>query len=232
MTRVAVHSVSRVGRELEGPAIRAYQLARALGRELDVTLIAPGAKGTELNGLEPPTSRRALGDLLEAHDAVFAQKLPPRLMRRLAAGPRQVVYDLSTPSWLESLRVLRVADDRELAELGARTEALIQKLALATGNAFVCLDERQRDFWVGGLGALGRIGPQGYVTDPTFRELIDVVARPELVAPLVRLLTVPGRPVRTARAAAIELELAVLRARTSSRARRTRPRKARPRRRR
>lgn len=175
MTRVAVYSVAPIGGEMASPAIRAYQLARILGQEFDVTLIAPGAESSDLHGVEPPTSQRELGELLEAHEAVLAQKLPPRLMRRLAAGSRQVVYDLYTPSWLESLAVLRASSDRELPELIARAEALIQKLALATGNAFVCTHERQRDFWVGGLGALGRIGPEGYATDPTFRGLIDVV---------------------------------------------------------
>src|SRR5204863_1726396 len=40
---------------------------------------------------------------------------------------------------------------------------------------FLCASERQRDFWLGALAALGRVNPATYGVDPTLRSLIDVV---------------------------------------------------------
>ena len=57
---------------------------------------------------------------------------------------------------------------------------------------FMCASEKQRDFWLGALGAIDRINPQNYDTDPQLRELIDVVpfgtedSEPEATRPMVR----------------------------------------------
>ena len=39
----------------------------------------------------------------------------------------------------------------------ARLNNLTQEVALATGDAFVCASERQRDFWLGALASVGRL---------------------------------------------------------------------------
>ncbi|HEX6679666.1 MAG TPA: glycosyltransferase family 4 protein, partial [Gaiellaceae bacterium] len=50
-----------------------------------------------------------------------------------------------------------------------------QEIAVATGTSFICASERQRDLWIGILGALGRIDPEVASADPSLRDLIDVV---------------------------------------------------------
>ena len=57
----------------------------------------------------------------------------------------------------------------------ARLSCMKQRAALASGDAFVCASERQRDLWLGALLALGRIDPDAYAADPSLRSLIDVV---------------------------------------------------------
>jgi len=43
------------------------------------------------------------------------------------------------------------------------------------GDFFLCASERQRDFWLGMLAALGRINPYSYNQDPTLYKMIGVV---------------------------------------------------------
>ena len=43
------------------------------------------------------------------------------------------------------------------------------------GDFFLCASERQRDWWLGLLERQGRINPHTYRTDPSLRNLIDVV---------------------------------------------------------
>src|SRR5262249_18395321 len=52
---------------------------------------------------------------------------------------------------------------------------LTLRVALETGDAFLCASERQRDLWVGALAAAGRIDPGRYRGDPTLSGLIAVV---------------------------------------------------------
>jgi hypothetical protein len=46
---------------------------------------------------------------------------------------------------------------------------------LRVGDFFLCASERQRDYWLGWLEALGRVNPRTHGADPDLRGLIDVV---------------------------------------------------------
>src|SRR5262249_54798831 len=68
---------------------------------------------------------------------------------------------------------------------------------LLRGDFFVCASEKQRDFWLGHLAALGRINRATYDADPTMRRLIDVApfGIPEVPPPAGRPTirgTMPG----------------------------------------
>ena len=57
----------------------------------------------------------------------------------------------------------------------AQLNNLTQEVALATGDAFVCASEKQRDFWLGALASAGRLDRASYQRDPSLRTLVDVV---------------------------------------------------------
>ena len=57
----------------------------------------------------------------------------------------------------------------------AQLNSLTQEVALATGDAFVCASEKQRDFWLGALASARRLDRASYERDPSLRTLIDVV---------------------------------------------------------
>lgn len=175
MKRILVVSGDRVGREMSGPGIRSYHFARALAGSFRVTLAAPFDGDVELPGVElvEAPSGRALEELALAHDVVLAQYLPPSLVRRLARSSTRAIYDVYVPSATEGLAW--VAGEAGADPLAWRATVLLQRLQLASGDAFICASERQRDFYLGVLASVCRIDPQQYGRDPSLRDLIDVV---------------------------------------------------------
>src|SRR5919106_3015773 len=180
LRRVLVVSYDVVGSAMAGPGIRYYHFARELARRYEVTLAVPEPPDIELDGVRTVVWRGLrtpeLKRLCEGFDAVVAQQLPPRVMRRLARTPVRVVYDLYDPYLMENLGFYAARDGADGTEQSEyRAGALLQEIALATGDAFVCASDRQRDLWLGMLGALDRIDIERYRGDEELRGLIDVV---------------------------------------------------------
>lgn len=162
---------------MAGPGIRYYHFAKELVGQMDVTLMISNEPQFEIEGVtvtRAPGTPRALARAVDGFDVVVALGLPYAPMRRLARSRTRVVHDLYVPALFERLFLL--SSEREPGdELFHEWTVLGQRFALATGDAFICASERQRDFWLGMLGALGRIGIDRYRDDPTLRGLIDVV---------------------------------------------------------
>ena len=177
--RVLVVSNDVVGRAMAGPGIRYFHFARELSRSHDVTLLAPEAVDVGLDGVEMRSwrglRRRDLLALCSSCAAVVAQHLPPLVMRDLARLPVRVVYDLYDPYLLENLPFYAADSPGAAEEAELRAGALLQQIALATGDAFVCASERQRDLWLGMLAALERVDLDRYRGDEELRGLVDVV---------------------------------------------------------
>ena len=174
-TRIVVATADPLGPQMAGPAIRAWQIARALSPEHEVRLVttsecALSSPDFEVGRIRGEGDVRALeawcdvlffqGNVLEAHP--------------LQATDKVVVVDLYDPFHLELLEQTRedAADTRRLRLENAVAEADRQCLR---GDFLVCASEKQRDFWLGHLAALGRLNPSTYDADRTLRSLIDVV---------------------------------------------------------
>jgi len=108
-------------------------------------------------------------------DLVVAQRLPVPTMITLARSRTRTIYDLYAPLPLEQLALDARERTTSFRTVTSRLNNLTQKVTLATGDAFVCASERQRDFWLGALLTLGRVDHEQYARDPALRSLIDVV---------------------------------------------------------
>src|SRR5215216_1411920 len=177
--RVLVVSNDVVGRAMAGPGIRYFHFAQELSRSHDVTLLVPELVDVDLDGVDVRSwrglRRRDLVALCATRDAVVAQHLPPLVMRDLARLPVRVVYDLYDPYLIENLPFYAADSPGAAEEAELRAGALLQQIALATGDAFVCASERQRDLWLGMLAALDRVDLDRYRGDEELRGLVDVV---------------------------------------------------------
>ncbi len=175
--RVLILSEDPVGEGMGGNAIRAYEIARALAAHAQVTLLAPLSGGGVGDVEHVPFAREDLPELrarLRQADAVLALPQNPVLAKALRRSHAQVIYDLYDPRPLQVLEAYTGA-----RPLSRRLHAVIAldhyMAALATGDNLLCASERQRDLWIGALLSAGLITPDRYASDPSLRDLIDVV---------------------------------------------------------
>lgn len=183
--RVVWHCEDRAGPAMAGPAIRAVELAARLARTHEVTLACPGATALPDALRAPPGGGRALrlaehaGGSLTAlaadADVLVTQGFgfPGGDLARLPPGLR-LVLDLYDPVQLELLsRAGGRPTPEQLLHLAAVRWRLLALLARA--DHVLCASERQRAFWLGWLGAAGRLSPGALGHDPEARALLAVV---------------------------------------------------------
>lgn len=176
MSRVLLLSGEAVGERMAGPAIRSWELARALAAQHEVQLAAPaplpnqGPGGAHL--LE--ATRGGVRTAITAADVVVVH--PPDLQHFPflldASIPR--VVDLYDPAVIEDLEIHRALPVEERSDVQARDLDVLRSAA-AWGDLFLCASEPQRHFWLGVLATLGRVNPLTYERDPTLRALLEVV---------------------------------------------------------
>ncbi len=139
---------------MAGPAIRAYELARALAPHCRVTLAAPAPSEVPDPRLKHLAAGLADYDALigavREHDVVVAQLLPPRLLSRVWRLDTRLVVDLYNPVVVEVIEATR----SKPAASRRRLRSTITRAAtahLAAADLVLCASERQRDLWLGGL---------------------------------------------------------------------------------
>jgi len=147
------------------------ELAAVLGEHFEVRLAAPAGS----DGVVEYDPRRAasLARCMQGIDVMVAPPLAPAM---LATGRRPPwVCDLYNPELFEGLEVHA---ERSPWHRRALDVVRIDRLAYAarTADAFVCASERQRDMYLGFLGASRRLRSADHARDRDLRELIDVVA--------------------------------------------------------
>lgn len=180
MKKLLLVSNDEVGPQMAGPGIRYYQFARELSKRHHVTLVVPTLPREPLGEFETIQASdwrgRRFRTLARTYDVVIAQTLRSWTMKTLARSDVRVIYDLYDPFLIGNLAFNAGEDvSTRYRRIAFRAPTLLQEIALSTGSGFVCASERQRDLWIGMLGALGRIEPDEAAADPSLRDLIDVV---------------------------------------------------------
>ncbi|GAA4421517.1 hypothetical protein GCM10023169_14460 [Georgenia halophila] len=170
-----VVTLDTVGERMAGPAIRAWEMARALSRTCDVLLATFGGCSRDGEGFATRAIRPAqFRDAVEVADVIVLQGYVMAAFPWLRRSDKVVVVDLYDPFHLESLEVARheTPGARRLALRTALTELNEQ---VRRGDVFLCASEKQRDFWLGHLAAVGRLNPETYEADATMRDLVKIV---------------------------------------------------------
>lgn len=182
LPRVLLVATDTIGRQMAGPGIRYWNLARVIAAQQPVTLAVPSVPE-----LEPPPgvsivaygagSRNEQGEcvarLASQHDVVISQMPPYLYFGPDAFEHSHIVIDLYAPWYLEKLEYARI--DPERGEPLRADDLEILRRLLDIGDFYVCASERQRDFWLGSLAAAGRLNSQQLAINPELRSLIDVV---------------------------------------------------------
>lgn len=177
--RLLVVANDHVGTRMAGPAVRSWRFAQALATAFDVTLSVPYPTDLESDAFEirvaNPGSAREMTPLARGFDVVVTQRLPVPTAYAAARRDVRIIFDLYAPIVIENLAFDTLHEQSRIRELHYRLNSLELKTALATGAAFICASETQRDLYLGSLLATGRIDHATYEADRSLRSLIDVV---------------------------------------------------------
>ncbi|MDQ4069897.1 MAG: glycosyltransferase, partial [Actinomycetota bacterium] len=173
--RIVVATGDTLAAKMAGPAIRAVAMAEVLAAEHDVELVTLGrctlthpvfacrsVTGPELRALE----RRS--------DVMIFQGLVMSSFPWIRHSDKVLVADIYNPFHLEQLEQGKDGGEASRTKV---VEECVEALnaQLSRGDFFLCASEKQRDFWLGQLGSLGRINPATYDEDETLESLIAVV---------------------------------------------------------
>ena len=173
--RILVVTPDTLGELMAGPAIRAWEIARALSAVGDVRLISTN----RVNDISDDRFHVAFADDrgLRAHvdwaDVLVFQGHILRSHPWIKATDTIIVADIYDPMHLEQLEQGKDFEpEQRLAVAIDTVEVLNDQLERA--DFLVCASEKQRDFWLGQLAGLARINPATYDRDPSLRTLLDV----------------------------------------------------------
>lgn len=173
--RVLVVCGDTVSRRMAGPAIRSWQMALHLAGEHDVRLVSTSACDRPGEGFDTSYSTwEGLREHVAWADVAIVQGYLLTAVPWLVDSDVVLVCDLYDPLHLEQLEQAKDEEPDEYRRIVAGAVTTLND-QVVRGDFFLCASERQRDLWLGQLGAAGRLNPDNYEADRTMRQLIDVV---------------------------------------------------------
>ena len=170
MAKVLFLSQKTIGKNMAGPGVRVYELAKSLAAENDVAILAP--KKSELAKKDSIFNLwrhiiRAEVVIVQIFYLKFFWLMLAFLLRK------KIVVDAYFPSYLESFE--KFYSSAKESGLKNKIDILRTKILMKLGDYFICASDKQRALWLGWLSSLGRVNPKLYGLDKSFNKVISVV---------------------------------------------------------
>jgi len=173
--RVLVVTGEPLLERMAGPAIRAWEIARALSSEHDVHLVSTG--GAHVTSAEfgvVYATGKGLREQTDWADVIIFQGFLLEGAPWLKESSKILVADVYDPMHLEQLEQAKdLGPGGRAASIQVTTRVLNEQLRRA--DFVLCASEKQRDFWLGQLAGQGRVNSAVYDEDESLDSLIDVV---------------------------------------------------------
>lgn len=173
--RVIVITADSLAPRMAGPAIRAFEIAKALSQVTEVTLISTVSADLAHPDFDIAFATDAgLRRAVHAADVIVFQGHIMASHSWIADTDKIIVADIYDPMHLEQLEQVREKPIRDRIDLSIDIVSVLND-QLKRADFLICASEKQRDFWLGQLAGLGRINPATYDSDTSLRNFIDVV---------------------------------------------------------
>ncbi len=173
--RILVVTGEPLKERMAGPAIRAWEVARALSEDHEVRLISTvgvevvserfGVEYAGGSGLREPT---------DWADVIVFQGFLLSQAPWLIDSDKIIVADIYDPMHLEQLEQARDLGTEGRAFAVAETTRVLNE-QLRRADYLVCASEKQRDFWLGQLAGQGRVNTLTYDEDSALGSLLGIV---------------------------------------------------------
>jgi len=169
---IIVLSADLIGPDMAGPAIRYLKMAEALAGKWSTVLAMPSAEQTITLPFPMVNSRgKEFLTLLDQAKVIVTQGFNFTLKPLIQTRSRLII-DLYDPLPFEILGLKQ--KQGELSERMVLLDWTIRKtnLLLTRGDCFLYATQRQRDFWLGNLLAMGAINHDRVAMDPMLEGLL------------------------------------------------------------
>ncbi len=176
--RLLIISHDIIGKEMAGPGIRFFEFSRILSDHLEVSLATPNKIDIDFEGFRNISydlkDYRTLKRNIDSADILLIQGHILHYFPFLKHFKGKIIIDLYNPFNLESLEMYQEKNLAERLRIDKNNLDLL-RFQLSIGDFFICASEKQRNYWLGMLNAVGRVNPMSYDDDKSLRKLIDVV---------------------------------------------------------
>ncbi|WP_245861706.1 glycosyltransferase family 4 protein [Compostimonas suwonensis] len=164
-----------LGAKMAGPAIRAWNIALAVSQVADVKLVSTARADLQADDFEVAfDDEDALRRDLEWCDVLVFQGHLLHHHPWIAETDVVIVADIYDPMHLETLEQGRYLSESDRSNFTLMTAEVLNS-QIERADLLLCASEKQRDFWLGQMAALGRINPATYDHDSSLRSLLTVV---------------------------------------------------------
>lgn len=159
---------------MAGPAIRAWEMAKALHGVTEVRLIS-----TQASTLDHPSfpvqfaSESELREHIAWADVLVFQGHVLAMFPWISKEKLIIVADIYDPMHLETLEQGKDLNAKDRENLIIQTTEVLNA-QIERADYMLCASEKQRDLWLGQLAAMYRINPYTYDSDPSLRNLLDI----------------------------------------------------------
>lgn len=175
MAKILLYCTEIVGTAMAGPAIRCWELAKALSRKHEVTLSIPNELEITSQAFKIKSRNRfPLKTILPHVDVVITQLLSRQMAWHAKRNGVHIIIDAYDPMPLENLELFQGYPDRLQKFKNTRIVNNV-RFAFDMADGILCANSKQRDLWMGLLMGLGRITPKIYANDKMLKNLIGIV---------------------------------------------------------
>jgi len=173
--RILVVTGEPISDRMAGPAIRAWEIAKALAPEHEVRLVSTaGARRKSADFSVEYAAGTGLREPTGWADVIIFQGFLLETALWVKPSSAIIVADVYDPMHLEQLEQAKdLGPAGRLNALEVTTHALNEQLRRA--DFVLCASDKQRDFWLGQLAGQGRISPAVYDENANLDNLIAVV---------------------------------------------------------
>lgn len=175
MSRVLLYSHEYIGSSMAGPGIRYLELAKALSKNHEVTLLTPNTSDISIENVTiHKIEDKILRETLKSTDVLISQLITTKMAFFAKRAGVKIILDAYDPMPIEHLEVFKYHSD---AIRKTQNDSMLKifRFSFLMADAVISGSTKQRDLWMGFLMNLGKITPKAYDEDNSLNHLIDVV---------------------------------------------------------
>lgn len=175
MSKIIINCLDHIGKQMAGPAIRAWEIAGIISSSHEVVVLSSNKpKLNNRNFKIYQYSSKELTKQLKDADLLITQKITLKMAVLAKKYKVKVILDAYDPITIEALEQKRTDKINDRIEVN-KILLLEQGLSFYFADSVICASEKQRDLWLGVLSSMNRLTPAEYDRDNSLRKLIDIV---------------------------------------------------------